>query len=62
MSFRSCHRADGRPKVRFSSRHDAEFAAEKIARKEGCEVRSYLCPDCHWFHVGRFHEHAPAPR
>lgn len=51
----TCHRDDGRPKVRHSDPADAErIATEIMARStDGILRHYYRCPRCHFWHVGR---------
>jgi hypothetical protein len=46
---RSCFRADGSPKVRYSRKRDAERAAFWC---EGRPVAAYRCPTCKGWHIG----------
>ena len=46
-------RADGQPKVRYATRHEALIAAEERAKETGTVLSVYRCPYCGGWHMGR---------
>lgn len=55
MSFRSCHRADGTPKVAYWRKDHAKRALRQFEREGWLrgELHAYRCPVCGFFHLGR---------
>jgi hypothetical protein len=54
LSVRSSHwRADGQPKVRYSTQRDALSAADERGEESGVELGAYQCDFCHGWHMGR---------
>jgi hypothetical protein len=46
-------RADGRPKVRFRTREEANRSSLRLRLEEGADLDPYLCPFCDGWHLGR---------
>ena len=42
-------------KVRHPDRDEAEIARIRMENATGDELKSYLCPWCHQWHIGRDH-------
>jgi len=46
-------RADGAPKTSYSSRGEAQVAADERRRESGAELNVYQCDHCHAWHMGK---------
>jgi hypothetical protein len=53
---------DGKPKVPFATEAEARVVADSLTARDGEAMNTYVCGECHQFHIGHARDLAPSAR